>query len=208
MFVYTVKASALKLVGCLCLVAVLTLSLYFLIPGDNTGAVPETSDASEIVEDPKVSEASTKEKTVKYSKIRTNEDRIAFLSAFGWQVESEPIEEVVLKIPKDFDKILSAYNSIQLHQGLDLSKYSGKEVTRVTYRVTNYPNYDGEVVADLIIHRDRVIGGDICSADVDGFIKDFTFPDTSESEGASGEGAFSDEGSVSEATAETAESTE
>lgn len=185
MFVYTVKASALKLVGCLCLVAVLTLSLYFLIPGDSTGAVPETSDASEIVEDSEASEVSTKEKTVKYSKIRTNEDRIAFLSAFGWQVESEPIEEVVLKIPKDFDKILSAYNNIQLHQGLDLSKYSGKEVTRVTYRVTNYPGYDGEVVADLIIHRDRVIGGDICSADVDGFIKDFTFPETSESTGAS-----------------------
>ncbi len=205
MFVYTVKASALKLVGCLCLVAVLTLSLYFLIPGDSAGAIPDASDASEIVGDQEVSEASTKEKTVKYSKIRTNEDRIAFLSAFGWQVESEPIEEVVLKIPKDFDKILSAYNNIQLHQGLDLSKYSGKEVTRVTYRVTNYPNYDGEVVADLIIHRDRVIGGDICSADVDGFIKDFTFPESSKSAGASGDGASQNEESLSEATAESAE---
>lgn len=205
MFVYTVKASALKLVGCLCLVAVLTLSLYFLIPGDSAGAIPDASDASEIVGDQEVSEASTKEKTVKYSKIRTNEDQIAFLSAFGWQVESEPIEEVVLKIPKDFDKILSAYNNIQLHQGLDLSKYSGKEVTRVTYRVTNYPNYDGEVVADLIIHRDRVIGGDICSADVDGFIKDFTFPESSESAGASGDGASQNEESLSEATAESAE---
>lgn len=205
MFVYTVKASALKLVGCLFLVAVLTLSLYFLIPGDSAGAIPDASDASEIVGDQEVSEASTKEKTVKYSKIRTNEDRIAFLSAFGWQVESEPIEEVVLKIPKDFDKILSAYNNIQLHQGLDLSKYSGKEVTRVTYRVTNYPNYDGEVVADLIIHRDRVIGGDICSADVDGFIKDFTFPESSESAGASGDSASQNEESLSEATAESAE---
>lgn len=205
MFVYTVKASALKLIGCLCLVAVLTLSLYFLIPQDSTGAVPEASDASGTVGEPEVSEVSTNEKTVKYSKIRTNEDRIAFLSAFGWQVESEPIEEVVLKIPKDFDKILSAYNNIQLHQGLDLSKYSGKEVTRVTYRVTNYPNYDGEVVADLIIHRDRVIGGDICSADVDGFIKDFSFPDTSGTAGASVDGASQDEEPVSEETAESAE---
>lgn len=205
MFVYTVKASALKLVGCLCLVAVLTLSLYFLIPQDSTGAVPEASNASGTVGEPEVSEVSTNEKTVKYSKIRTNEDRIAFLSAFGWQVESEPIEEVVLKIPKDFDKILSAYNNIQLHQGLDLSKYSGKEVTRVTYRVTNYPDYDGEVVADLIIHHDRVIGGDICSADVDGFIKDFSFPDTSGAAGASVDGASQDEGPVSEETAESAE---
>lgn len=205
MFVYTVKASALKLVGCLCLVAVLTLSLYFLIPQDSTGVVPEASDASGTVGEPEVSEVSTNEKTVKYSKIRTNEDRIAFLSAFGWQVESEPIEEVVLKIPKDFDKILSAYNNIQLHQGLDLSKYSGKEVMRVTYRVTNYPGYDGEVVADLIIHRDRVIGGDICSADVDGFIKDFSFPDTSGAAGASVDGASQDEGPVSEESAESAE---
>ena len=44
---------------------------------------------------------------------------------------------------------------------------------RYTYEVTNYEDYDGVVYANLIVYRGRVIGGDICSADVTGFIHGF-----------------------------------
>ena len=159
MFVYSVKGTTLKFAGIICLAVVLTLSLLLLIP----------KSGGEIA-------ASKAEEKISYNKIKTNDDRVKFLEQFGWTVEGEPTEEVTVKIPKTFDKVLSSYNNIQLHQGLDLSKYAGKEVNRYTYKVTNYPDYSGEVIANIIVYRGRVIGGDICSSDVDGFIRDFTFP--------------------------------
>ncbi len=108
-----------------------------------------------------------------YTKIKTNDDVIDFLAQFGWEVDKTPLEEVKIKIPAEFDKVMNSYNELQRNQGLDLSKYRGKEVTRYTYRVTNYPNYSGDVMANVIIYKNRVIGGDICSADIRGFICGF-----------------------------------
>ena len=42
-----------------------------------------------------------------------------------------------------------------------------------TYVVTNYEGYSGLVYANLLIYRNRVIGGDVCSADTSGFIHGF-----------------------------------
>ena len=42
------------------------------------------------------------------------------------------------------------------------------------YTVTNYGNYNGTVLANLLVYRGRVIGGDICSADANGFIHGFS----------------------------------
>ena len=53
--------------------------------------------------------------------------------------------------------------------GFDLSKYKNREVERYTYTVTNYEGYEGTVYANLIVYRGKVIGGDVCSADADGF---------------------------------------
>ena len=44
---------------------------------------------------------------------------------------------------------------------------------RYTYEITNYDGEDGVVYANILIYRNRVIGGDICSADVTGFIHGF-----------------------------------
>ena len=79
-------------------------------------------------------------------------------------------------IPREFDKVFAAYNEMQRGQGLDLSTYSGKTVERYTYTVTNYENYEGTVLANLLIYRGRVIGGDICSADTAGFVHGFNHP--------------------------------
>ena len=62
---------------------------------------------------------------------------------------------------------------MQMTQGLDLEKYKGKEVTRVTYEITNYPEAEGKVLANIILYKNRVIGGDICTTDVNGFIHGF-----------------------------------
>ena len=69
--------------------------------------------------------------------------------------------------------MFAAYNELQRTQGLDLSDYGGKTVERYTYQITNYEGFEGTVYANLLISRNRVIGGDICSADADGFVHGF-----------------------------------
>ena len=68
---------------------------------------------------------------------------------------------------------MNSYNELQRNQGLDLSKYRGREVKRYTYKVKNFPDYSGTVMANVIIYKNRVIGGDLCSSDVTGFICGF-----------------------------------
>lgn len=151
MFVYSVKASSIRFVAIMLLSVSLLTALILLVPAYE----PMTVSASE---------------TVSFSKIKTNEDRIGFLSQFGWQVAETPVEEVAVTIPDEFDAVFMEYNNLQKELGLDLGRYKRKEVMRYTYQVTNYPEYDGVVYANLLVYRNKVIGGDVCSADVNGFV--------------------------------------
>ena len=64
-------------------------------------------------------------------------------------------------------------NEIQKEQGLNLLKYKRKKLTRYTFEVKNYEGYDGRVLANVLVYRGKVVGGDICSADIDGFVHGF-----------------------------------
>ena len=119
-----------------------------------------------------LSEATEKEK-INFDKVKSNEDRIAFLAQYGWETSDTPSEEVTLTIPTEFDKIMKTYNELQKQQGLDLNRYQRKTVTRYTYLVTNYPDYDGPVYANVIVYRGNIIGGDLCSGEVGGFVRGF-----------------------------------
>ena len=66
---------------------------------------------------------------------------------------------------------MQGYNEIQKTQGLDLSRYRKKKVTRYTYEVTNYPDYAGTVYANLIVYRGRIVAADLSSADPSGFVR-------------------------------------
>ncbi len=158
MFICTVRANTLKFFA---VIAVSIIALCTIIL-----SIPEYNPVS-----PKSIAASAEK--YNYDKIKTGDDIVSFLAQFGWEVEPTPLEEVKIKIPAEFDKVMNAYNELQRNQGLDLSKYRGREVTRYTYRVTNYPDYKGSVMANVIIYKKRVIGGDICSTDVTGFIYGF-----------------------------------
>lgn len=157
MFVYSVKASSLRFFSILFLSVALLTALIILVPSYEPLAA-EVTDTSV---------------TVNFDKIKTNEDRIAFLAQFGWKVDPKPYESEEVTIPGDFDGVFTEYNDIQKNQGLDLSKYKRRDVMRYTYIVENYPDYEGRVYANVLIYKNRVIGGDICSAAVNGFVRTF-----------------------------------
>ena len=153
MFIYSLKASTIKFCAVVCIALATLITLIAFIP---VVAVDDTTVSAD--------------GEINYSGVKTNEDRIKFLEQFGWQVKPEAVHSVEVTIPEEFDKILSAYNEIQKRQGLDLSKYRKKNVQRYTYEITNYDGYNGTVYANILVYRNKVIGGDVCSADVKGFL--------------------------------------
>ena len=154
MFIYSFKASTIKFFAVVCVALATLITLIAFIP---VAAVDDSTAVFNKLD-------------IDYSGIKTNEDRIEFLRQFGWEVKPDAVESVEVTIPESFDKIFSAYNELQKRQGLDLSKYKKKNVQRYTYEITNYDGYDGTVYANIIVYRNKVIAGDVCSADVKGFM--------------------------------------
>ena len=108
--------------------------------------------------------------TVSTASVTDNAGRIAYLSSFGWQVEDEPHEILEIVIPYEFDAVYEQYNQLQLSQGNDLTRWKGMTAKRYTYRITNYPNSEDEVFANLIICREQIIAGDVSSLSIHGFM--------------------------------------
>lgn len=96
-------------------------------------------------------------------------ERVAFLNQCGWLVEGERWQDV--RIPSEFNAAYTEYNRIQKKQGYNLEKYKGTTVREYTYNVTNYPHFDENVVAHLLVYNGRVIGGDVSSMEVNGFMQ-------------------------------------
>ena len=151
MFIYSVKASSIRFFTVLALSVALLTTLIVLIPAYE----PLSVSASE---------------TIRFDKIKTNEDRVNFLASLGWKVAENPLEEVAVTIPDEFDAVFLEYNNLQKEMGLDLSRYKRKDVMRYTYQVENYPDYQGVVYANILVYKNKIIGGDICSADLNGFV--------------------------------------
>ncbi|MCR5635982.1 MAG: DUF4830 domain-containing protein [Clostridiales bacterium] len=101
-----------------------------------------------------------------------NKSRTDFLRQFGWETGDDPVSYKTVTIPFTFNDVYENYNKIQLSQGLDLTPYKGKQCESYTYQISNYP-YDGEVYANMLIYNGCVIGGDICSFELDGFMYGF-----------------------------------
>ena len=158
MFIYSMRAGTIRFFGVICLALATLVALIAF--------VPELQPVS--------AEPGEQTQTINYDKIKSNEDRIAFLGQFGWQVEATPTESTTVTIPAEFDKVFASYNELQRRQGLDLSSFASRTVERYTYKITNYEGYDGTVQANLLVFRGRVIGGDICAADTNGFIHGFS----------------------------------
>lgn len=160
MFVYSVKTSKMKIAVMLAAVAVVAAGIVFVAlrggePAANDGAISLTAGNAQ--------------------------ERVAFLSQFGWKITEDPIEVAEVIIPAEFDEVYTKYNELQKTQNFDLQPYSTMRVKRWTYEVLNYPGYEnrsGVVQANLLIYDGVVIGGDICSVELDGFMQGFDFPES------------------------------
>ena len=112
----------------------------------------------------------------KLEKLSDNNARIAFIRSLGWEVNTEPISVEEVIIPQEFDDVYRNYNTIQKKQGLDLEKYKGKRMKRYTYEVTNYPGQSQNVYANLLLLDGKLVGGDISSTNLDGFMHGLFMP--------------------------------
>ena len=117
----------------------------------------------------------TKNDVIKY-KANNNKERLDFISQFGWEVNEEPEEVTEIIIPQEFDDVYNNYNEIQLSQNCDLRDYCGMRVKRFTYIIRNYPGYnenDTCVRINLLVFDGMVIGGDVSSTELSGFMHTF-----------------------------------
>ena len=111
--------------------------------------------------------------------VKTNEDRVAYLEGYGWQVVEAPLATEELLIPEEMDKSYDDYLGLQASQGFDLEQYAGKRVKRYTYEITNYPTGETGIQAGLLIYKNTVIGGDVLSPQLGGFLHGLARPDGS-----------------------------
>ena len=105
--------------------------------------------------------------------VENNNSRLDFLGQFNIKVKPEPIETTEIKIPIQFNKVYENYNKIQKENGLNLEKYKGKTCIKYTYSVLNYKDRPDGVLANIFVFENKVIAGDICSLEIDGFMHGF-----------------------------------
>ena len=153
MIVFAAKVSVRKIVVGVLAVGLVLVGAAALLPGS---AKTDTAVSAEGV--------------TLDTKLKTNEDRVALLTQCGWSVESEPVGTQEVQIPDTFDEVYEQYNAIQQAQGLDLTPYQGKRATLYTYALTAYPTGEEGVMANLLVHKNRLIAADITSAQADGFV--------------------------------------
>ena len=144
MFIYSFKlnkARVLSGVAAICL----ALTLVFLIVPE----LPENAGADVLAENQK--------------------EMVDYLDSIGYTVAPQALLVESVVIPEVFNDEYTAYNEKQKPAGFDLEKYAGKSARKYTFKVLNYQDPKTEVVANLLIFENQVIGGDISSTELGGF---------------------------------------
>ena len=117
--------------------------------------------------------------TTSLPRLMSNEERVAYLASLGWQVESEPLETLQFLLPERLEEPYLSYNTLQMAQGFDLRDCCGKQLSRYTYTVTNYPDRAVGVQANLYICEDFPVAGDIFCPGSNGFQTTLVYPQNS-----------------------------
>ncbi|MCI8398429.1 MAG: DUF4830 domain-containing protein [Oscillibacter sp.] len=153
MMIWTAKFSRKKAALAVIFMGVVMVALIFLM-----GRVPEAEEPAPLPQ------------------LTTNEERVAYLESKGWTIAPEPVETLQFLLPATLEEPYLSYNALQTAQGFDLSKCCGKQVSRYTYTVTNYPARPQGVQANLYVCEDLPVAGDIFCTGLDGFQDTLIFP--------------------------------
>ncbi len=106
-------------------------------------------------------------------RLENEAQRQEFLKQMGWEVSGEFDECRQVLIPEQFNEVYDNYNELQKQQGFDLSAYKGKSCDVYTYKVKNYAGHEDkdDVRCNLMICDNVLIGGDVSSTELDGFMQ-------------------------------------
>ena len=161
MFIFTLKFDKKKAAFIVVMAALVVIGIILLIGAhnrkENGSTHTQVQTQSEVKSKPVVS-------------VKNEKHRVAYLAQYGWEVESPAVSEDTVVIPRTFSQVFEAYNELQKSQGFDLSEYCGMEVKMYTYRVLNEEYAGDEVLAELYVCNGCVIGGDVHSTAMDGFM--------------------------------------
>lgn len=124
----------------------------------------------------KISTTSAKAKSQKSVTLTNNDERVNFITNLGWTISPDPIEIIEIVVPNEFNEVYQHYNDIQKTQGYNLNEFKAKRVKRWSYEIKNYPEYEKNIRINLLIYEDNLIGGDICSTELNGFMHGFVKP--------------------------------
>lgn len=113
--------------------------------------------------------------------LKTEQDRLDLLAAYGWEVNPTPLAVEELQLPEQFDADMEEYLSLQRQQGFDLTACAGKRVKRYTYSITNYPTGHTDVQVNLLIRKNTLVGGEVVCPQLNGFLHGLQRPEQSPS---------------------------
>lgn len=102
-------------------------------------------------------------------RIKNTSDAVSYVCSLGWSCNETGIQIKESTLPSDFDAVYSKYNELQIQQGFDLREYKGEAVVIYTIPIVDYPNQK-DVLICLLTHKNQLIGGDIHSAALNGFM--------------------------------------
>ena len=151
MLIWTMKFDKKKAAFWVIMAALVIIGIILLLGARDHGASANTAGA-------KASSA-----------VKTEKARVAYLADCGWSVETPALKEETVLIPKQFNAVFETYNELQKQQGFDLTRYAGKEVKLYTYKVVD-SNLGENVIATLYVSGGNVVGGDVHSTALDGFM--------------------------------------
>ena len=155
MLIMTAKVNKTKIILALGAIVITIVLLFSLLGGSGETAQPTAATGS--------------------LNAGSNEERVKFLTDLGWEVSASPAESMQVRIPRETSDVFARYNELQKSQGFDLTEHAGHTVMRYVYEITNFPGATEPVYATLLVHKDKIIGGDITDTapggKVHGFLK-------------------------------------
>lgn len=146
MQIYTVNVTKKRIIAIVLVVAIAIAAIILAIPSRQSIAT-----------------------SAELKNIKTESDRLDYISGLGYDVGSGATGEKEVTIPKKFDAVYERYNQIQQEGGFNLEKYAGKQINLYSYKVINYQN-EPNALLDLLVYKNKIIGGAVYSAAPDGFM--------------------------------------